>query len=88
MTGNYYILTETDNKEAGFIQKVDREFRFFEIFQLPENVIFNNKAHPAIFIDNIVNAYTQEEALKKFGEKFPNLKKRSTKDFYETELIL
>lgn len=88
MTGKYYILMETENSEATFIQKVDDEFRFFEIFQLSGNVNFVSKACPEMFVDIVVVAFTQESALKKFGKKFPNLKKRTSKDYYESELIL
>lgn len=88
MTGNYYILVETENKEATFIQRIDEDFRFFEIFQLSRNVIFANKAHPESSSAIIVNAVSQQEALKKFGKNFPNLKKRSVKDYYEAALII
>ena len=88
MTGKYYILQETENENATFVQKVDDIFRFFEIFQLSENVIFNNKACPQSSTEIIVVAINQQDALKKFGKKFPNLKKRTIKDYYETALIV
>ena len=88
MMGKYYILLETENKEATFIQKVSDDFRFFEIFQLSGNVNFISKACPERFVDIIVSAFTQEDALKQFGKRFPNLKKRSIKEYYETVLIL
>ena len=88
MAGRYYILAETENEDATFMRKDGASFRFFEIFQLSQNVNFVTRACPEMFADNIVVAFTQEAALKKFGEKFPNLKKRSTKDFYEVELCL
>lgn len=86
MTGKYYILLETENEDATFVQKVDDIFRFFEIFQLSKNVIFNNKACPQSSTEIIVVAINQQDALKKFGKKFPNLKKRTIKDYYETVL--
>ena len=85
---NYYILLETENTNATFIQKVKSDFRFFEIFQLSGDVTFIDKEYPESSADIIVVADSQEGALKKFGKKFPNLMKRTIKKFYEAELIL
>lgn len=84
----YYILLETENTNATFIQKVKGDFRFFEIFHFSGDVIFIDKLYPEALSDIIVVASSQEEALKKFGKKFPNLMKRSLKKFYEADLIL
>lgn len=88
MSENYYILVETENKNATFIQKLDEDFRFFEIFRLSNNVNFTGKVSPEMLTDFIVVAGSQEDALKKFGKKVPNLLKRTIKNYYETELLL
>lgn len=85
MSDYSYILIGTKNKNATFIMKGD-EITFFEIFQLFDNVkdVNNQKKKNNI----IVSAINQQEALKKFRSIYPDLMKRSNKDYYEAVLII
>lgn len=83
MSDYSYILIGTENKNATFIMKGD-EITFFEIFQLSGNVKdINNQENNVI-----VSAINQQEALKKFRSIYPDLMKRSNKDYYEVILII
>lgn len=83
MSDYFYILIGTENKNATFIMKSD-EITFFEIFQLSGNVKDINNQENNI----IVSAINQQEALKKFRSIYPDLMKRSNKDYYEAVLII
>lgn len=83
MSDYSYILIGTENKNATFIMKGD-EITFFEIFQLSGNVKDINNQENNI----IVSAINQQEALKKFRSIYPDLMKRSNKDYYEVILII
>lgn len=83
MSDYSYILIGTENKNATFIMKGD-EITFFEIFQLSDNVKNINNQENNI----IVSAINQQEALKKFKLIYPELMKRSNKDYYESVLII
>lgn len=58
------------------------EITFFEIFQLDENA---QEFEQSLIV---VQALNQQEALKKFRLNYPNLMKRSNKDYYEAALIV
>lgn len=81
MSEKNYILIGTENENATFVMKGD-EIIFFEIFQLSHNV---KEIEKSLIV---INALNQQEALKKFRLNYPNLMKRSTKNYYETALIL
>ena len=83
MSDYSYILIGTENKNATFIMKGD-EITFFEIFQLSGNIKDINNQKNNI----IVSAINQQEALKKFRSIYPDLMKRSNKDYYEAVLII
>lgn len=79
---NNYILIKTDNENATFLIKGE-EIEYFEIlrfFNISDETVENEKI--------LVKAPNQQEALKKFRNIFPNLVKRSSKDYYEAKLIL
>lgn len=81
MSEKNYILIGTENKNATFIVKGD-EITFFEIFQLDSKVKKIEKS------STVIQALNQQEALKKFRLIYPNLMKRSNKDYYEAVLII
>lgn len=83
MSDYSYILVGTENKNATFLMKGD-EITFFEIFQLSDNVKDVNNQKNNI----IVSAINQQEALKKFRSIYPDLMKRSNKNYYEAVLII
>lgn len=83
MSDYSYILIGTENKNATFVMKGD-EITFFEIFQLSDSVKDINNQKNNI----IVSAINQQEALKKFRLIYPDLMKRSNKDYYEAVLII
>lgn len=83
MSDYSYILIGTENKNATFVMKGD-EITFFEIFQLSDNTTNINNQENNI----IVSAINQQEALKKFRSIYPDLMKRSNKDYYEAVLII
>lgn len=79
---NNYILIKTNNPNAAFLIN-GNAVEYYEIFRFPnidDTAVDENKI--------IVKAPNQQEALKKFRIDFPNLLKRSSKEYYETELIL
>ncbi len=79
---NNYILIKTDNENATFLIK-DEEGGYYEIFR------FFNISDEAVNENKIlVKAINQQEALKKFRIDFPNLVKRASKEYYETDLFL
>lgn len=81
MNEKNYILIGTENKNATFIMKGD-EITFFEIFQLDGKVKEIEKS------STVIQALNQQEALKKFRSIYPDLMKRSNKDYYEAVLII
>lgn len=81
MSEKNYILIGTENKNATFIMKGD-EITFFEIFQLDSKVKKIEKS------STVIQALNQQEALKRFRLIYPNLMKRSNKDYYEAVLII
>jgi hypothetical protein len=79
---NNYILIKTDNENATFLIK-DEEGGYYEIFRfsnISDEVVNENKT--------LVKAINQQEALKKFRIDFPNLAKRASKEYHETDLLL
>lgn len=83
MEQHLYILVGTENNNATFLLK-DSKIMFFEIFQLDNKVIAFEQSNNKV----VVEALNQQEALKKFRQYYPNLVKRSTKDYYEAVLIV
>lgn len=83
MNEKYYILIQTENNTATFIDKSNEVLTFFEIFQLDKNVIFFSKIKPELSAPFLVLANNQQAAFKLFKKKFPNLVKRASSNYYE-----
>lgn len=79
---NNYILIKTDNENATFLIKDGKSdyYEIFRFFNISDKTVNENKI--------LVKATNQQEALKKFRIDFPNLVKRVSKEYYETELVL
>lgn len=79
---NNYILIKTDNENATFLIKDGKSdyYEIFRFFNISDETVNENKI--------LVKAINQQEALKKFRIDFPNLVKRVSKEYYETELVL
>lgn len=79
---NTYILIKTDDIDATFLirGKAMEYYEIFRFYNIEDSVVNENKI--------MTKAINQQEALKKFRIDFPNLLKRSSKDYHETDLII
>lgn len=80
MNTRYYILVETSPDDSIFIIKNENQIHYFNILSLGANAYDISGEY--------VLASSQEEALLLFRKKYPELLKRSTKNYIDISLKL
>lgn len=92
---HYYILLETDDASSSFISNVKTydennnpiiSKKYYEIYFLPQ--VEDIKVLKISNKQIIVQENNQSDAFKSFKKIYPDLYKRSYKDFYEKELCI